>query len=88
MVREPTEMSRPATTNRAGVRPIISPAELSYVNIIIVSFTESQGVGVHILMSANKCPSAWSPNSWYSLFHLHVNVSPHMPLRSSVTDCY
>jgi hypothetical protein len=54
MVREPTEMSRPAMTNRAGVRPIISPAELSYVNIIIVSFTESQGVGVHILMSANN----------------------------------
>ena len=37
MGREPTEMSRPTTTTRAGVRPLISPAELSSLIRMIVS---------------------------------------------------
>jgi hypothetical protein len=32
MGREPTEMSRPTTTTRAGVRPLIFPSELPPVN--------------------------------------------------------
>jgi fatty acid synthase subunit alpha, fungi type len=49
MGREPTEMSRPTTTTRAGVRPLMSFAELPSNDH---QFMESQGVGVHILMSA------------------------------------
>ena len=37
MGREPTEMSRPTTTTRAGVRPLMSPAELPALNLIIFS---------------------------------------------------
>jgi fatty acid synthase subunit alpha len=42
MGREPTEMSRPATTTRAG-------------------FMESQGTGVHILMSARTALELGAP---------------------------
>ena len=37
MSREPTEMSRPKTTTRAGVRPLISSAELPSLNLMILS---------------------------------------------------
>ena len=37
MGREPTKMSRPTTTTRAGVRPLMSPAELPALNLIIFS---------------------------------------------------
>jgi 3-oxoacyl-(acyl-carrier-protein) synthase len=36
MGREPMEMSRPTTT-RAGVGPLISPAELPSLNLMVVS---------------------------------------------------
>jgi hypothetical protein len=37
MGREPMEMSRPTTTTRVGVRPLMSPAELPALNLIIFS---------------------------------------------------
>jgi 3-oxoacyl-(acyl-carrier-protein) synthase len=37
MGREPTEMSRPTTTTRAGVCPLISLVELPSLNLMIVS---------------------------------------------------
>jgi hypothetical protein len=37
MGREPTEMSWPTMTTRAGVCPLISPAELPSLNLMIVS---------------------------------------------------
>jgi len=37
MGREPTEMSRPTTTTRAGVRPLVSHAEFTSLNLVIVS---------------------------------------------------
>jgi hypothetical protein len=36
MGRESTEMSRPTTTTRAGVRPLVSPADLPSLNLTIV----------------------------------------------------
>jgi len=52
MGREPTEMSRPTTTTRAGVRSLIILTEPLCANLITFQFMESQGVGVHIVMSA------------------------------------
>jgi len=37
MGHEPMEMLRPTTTTRAGVRPLVSPAELPSLNLMIVS---------------------------------------------------
>lgn len=50
MGREPTEMSRPATTTRAGVR--CNFISLSSQTDAFLQFMEAQGTGVHIVMSA------------------------------------
>ncbi len=51
MGREPTEMSRPATTTRSGVR---DPSLFSSLLVLthLLQFMEAQGTGVHVLMSA------------------------------------
>jgi fatty acid synthase subunit alpha, fungi type len=58
MACEPTEMSRPTTTTRAGVRLPMSSAKLPSNNN---QFMESQGVGVHILMSAKTAHELGCP---------------------------
>ena len=57
MGREPTEMSRPATTTRAGVR-LLYP--LLY-NTDFVQFMEAQGTGVHIVMTAKTAIELGAP---------------------------
>jgi 3-oxoacyl-(acyl-carrier-protein) synthase len=59
MGREPTEMSRPATTTRAGVCNhsyyILGRADNR------LQFMESQGTGVHIVMSAKTALEIGAP---------------------------
>ena len=58
MGREPTEMSRPATSTRSGVR-------VSYIarsrSLIVLQFMESQGSGVQVLMSARTALELGAP---------------------------
>ena len=46
---------------------------------------ESQGVGIHILMSTKTALELGCPIRGILSFNLHVNVSPHMRSGSSVT---
>ena len=65
MGREPTEMSRPATTTRAGV-------SLLYLGCYITDFVqlmEAQGTGVHIVMAAKTAIQRGPPSAVSS--HLH-----------------
>jgi fatty acid synthase subunit alpha len=57
MGREPTEMSRPATTTRAGVR-LLYPR---LYNTDFVQFMEAQGTGVHIVMTAKTAIELGAP---------------------------
>jgi fatty acid synthase subunit alpha len=59
MGREPTEMSRPATTTRAGVS---SQFNLMHAFLDPVDqFMESQGTGIHIVMNAKTAIELGAP---------------------------
>lgn len=79
MGREPTEMSRPTTTTRAGVCLLIFLLDCG----LLIKCPSVHGVPrrrcTHYHVSQN-CHRAWLSNSWHSLFHLYVNVSLFMRL--------
>jgi hypothetical protein len=65
MGHEPTEVLQPMTTTHAGVRPLISPAELPSLNIMIIG---SCGLKV----SVQNCLRRSTTSFTYS-HHIHQN---------------
>ena len=86
MGREPTEMSRPGTTTRAGVCRAMQSER--YPANHWLQFMESQGTGIHIVMSAKTALELGAPIRGVLAFtSTSTCVTASMYLRCMI-NCY
>ena len=72
MGREPTEMSRPATTSRAGfMESQVFRTSTSNKHVML---TVDEGYWCSYCDECEDCTGTWCSNSWYPCFHIYVHV--------------
>lgn len=75
MGREPTEMSRPATTSRAGVRCFSFHLSITLLTIGGPIVYGSTGYWCSYCHECQDCTGTWCSNSRYSGVHIDIHVS-------------
>jgi len=74
MGREPTEMSRPATTSRAGFME--SQVFRTSISDKHVMLTLDEGHWCSYCYEREDCTGTWCSNSWCPCLHIYVHVRP------------